>query len=1119
MVVKHYQKITLIVLTICFVLLSLNYSAVGAIQKGEDRKEILKKASALQVPFIENQGQIRGEGVKYYAKTLGGTLFITKDGEMVYSLPKFEEGKDAKGWTIKESFVGASISQVKGEEEAITRVSYFKGNDPSKWKRGISTYDLVSLGEIYKGIELKLKAYGNNVEKLFHVKPEANAEGIKVRIEGQQGLRVNEKGELEVETGLGIVKFTKPVAYQEINGKRINVEVAYEIASASPRNDITPDPELSTPQSEIRNSQFVYGFKIGDYDRTKELVIDPLLVSTFLGGTSTPGGNGMEQVYSIAADSSGNLYVAGRTASLDFPTTPGAYDTTRKNGYDGFVSKFDSNLQHLLASTFLTGSGYGYEGPFSIALDSNGNVCVAGYTNSSDFPTTPGGYDTTFNGGDYDVFVSKLDGNLQNLIASTFLGGSDNETDTSLIIDSEGNVFIAGFTSSLNFPTTPGAYDTTFNGGLRDAFVSKFDGNLQNLLVSTFLGGSNWEQAWSIAIDSSGNIFVTGMTSSTDFPITPGAYKTSYSSSFVSKFNSNLQNLLASTFLNGDTGYSITVDSSGNVYVAGRRSGAFISKLDNNLQSLLASTSLNGSDYASSLFVASSGDVYVAGVTESSDFPTTPGAYDTTYNGGRDAFVSRFDSNLQNLGASTYLGGSNDDGTTDPYYLPIIPTIIVKSGYVYVAGVTKSPDFPTTPGAYDTTYDAYEDAFISKLDSNLSAALPDIFPWPMFHHDAQHTGRSPYAGPQENAVLWTYNAGGAVNSSPAIDEDGIIYVGSEDNKLYAINPDGTLKWTYSTGGGIYSSPAIGYDGTIYVGSKDHNVYAINPAGTLKWLYTTGGETSFSPTIGYDGTIYVGSYDGKLYALNPDGTLKWDYYAGGMTPAIGPDGTIYAGFVGMRLHALNPDGTLKWQSDPAQNWPGTAPALSPDGTAVYYGADDGYLYARNTSDGSLKWKSPWTYGGIASSPAIGSDGTVYVGTRYGNLWAINPGDGSLKWNYYMTLSAWSSPAIGADGTIYFATDYGRIYAMNPDGTVKWIYNGNYDNDGHFRSSPAIGSNGTLYIGSTKGKLYAFGKPPCKADFDSDRDVDGSDLAIFAAGGGGDVTLEEFVAEFGRTDCPH
>lgn len=301
-------------------------------------------------------------------------------------------------------------------------------------------------------------------------------------------------------------------------------------------------------------------------------------------------------------------------------------------------------------------------------------------------------------------------------------------------------------------------------------------------------------------------------------------------------------------------------------------------------------------------------------------------------------------------------------------------------------------------------------------------------------------------------------------------------MGSEDHKLYAINPDGTLKWTYSTGGGVYSSPAIGTDGTIYVGSRDHNLYAIKSDGTLKWNYTTGGEINAPPTIGGDGIIYAGSYDHKLYALNPSGTLMCEYDAGQVihsSPAIGSDGIIYVGSSNGRLNALYPNCTLKWKSDPSVHGIWTHPALSPDGTVIYHGADDGYLYARYASNGSIKWKSPWTYGGIQSSPAIGGDGTIYVGTQYGNLWAINQEDGSLKWNYYMTLSAWSSPAIGADGTIYFATCYGHVYAMNPNGEVKWIYSGNFDDDGHFYSSPAIGSNGILYIGSTKGKLYAFG----------------------------------------------
>ncbi|MBU4262669.1 MAG: PQQ-binding-like beta-propeller repeat protein [Proteobacteria bacterium] len=389
--------------------------------------------------------------------------------------------------------------------------------------------------------------------------------------------------------------------------------------------------------------------------------------------------------------------------------------------------------------------------------------------------------------------------------------------------------------------------------------------------------------------------------------------------------------------------------------------------------------------------------------------------------------------------------------------------------------------------------------------------------WPMFHNNLQHTGRSIYTGPEKGTVLWTYDTGGEVNSSPTIDKNGIIYVGSNDNNLYAVNPDGTLKWIYSTNGGIQSSPAIGRDGTIYVGSRDNNVYSIRPDGTLKWYYSTDGEITSSPTIGNDGTIYISSYDSNLYAFNPDGTLKWDYSAGWATPTIGRDGTVYAGFAGLRLHALTATGSLKWQSEPASNWPQTVPALSPDGTAIYYGADDGYLYARNTSDGSLKWKSPFTYGGIQSSPAVGNDGTLYVGTQYGSLWALNPEDGTLKWNYYMSLGAWSSPAIGADGTIYFATGYGHLFAMNPAGTSKWVYEGSYESDGHFHSSPAIGSNGVLYVGSTNGKLYAFGAPPCLADFDGDSDVDGTDLATFSAGGAG-ITLEELTSDFGRTDCP-
>jgi outer membrane protein assembly factor BamB len=348
--------------------------------------------------------------------------------------------------------------------------------------------------------------------------------------------------------------------------------------------------------------------------------------------------------------------------------------------------------------------------------------------------------------------------------------------------------------------------------------------------------------------------------------------------------------------------------------------------------------------------------------------------------------------------------------------------------------------------------------------------------WPMINYDAQHSGRCLYIGPQDTTLSWSYPIGSVVNSSPAVDKNGAIYVGAQDQKLYAFNPDGSLKWTFSTGGEVYSSPAIGNDGTVYIGSLDHNIYAVNPNGSLKWTYSTGGAVYSSPTISSDGTIYIGSYDAKLYAINPDGTLKGSFAARGRivcSPCIASNGIIYvASCEESRLYAVNPDFSLLWQTEGLTNVIVSSPSLSPGEKAVYFGAQDGFFYARNTSDGSLKWKQ-YAYGGFNGTAAIGTDGIVYIGSEYGNLWALNPEDGTKKWDYYMTLPVDASPAIGADGTIYFASAYGGLFAMNPDGTLKWSLT-NPDAYGNIYSSPAIGGDGKLYVGCNGGKLLAFGK---------------------------------------------
>ncbi|MBI4685329.1 MAG: SBBP repeat-containing protein [Nitrospirae bacterium] len=744
----------LIIASILLIIIPHSVFAVMIQDSGKpmDKQTIMEKAFKMQVPFIVNKGQIQNEDVIFYAKTFGGTVFTTKEGGIVYSLhSKGSDSEDqrmgiknknlkagTKGIALRETIIGGSITEIKGEGESATKVSYFKGNNSSKWKNEISTYTIANFGEIYKGIELKLKAYGNNVEKLFYVKPTADSEAIKVRIEGIKGLRINDKGELAADTEFGEIRFTKPVAYQEINGKRVEVGVNYRVIDQSSESK--------------KNSELIYGFKVGEYDKTKTLVIDPLLASTFLGGSDYDYGS--SSVSSIATDPNGNVYVAGFTYSSDFPITIGAFDTALSGGSDVFVSKFNSDLTTLLGSTFLGGSDYDYA--YSIATDSSGNVYVTGDTSSSDFPTTTGAFDTTYNNNTttlyYDVFVTKLNSDLTTLLGSTFLGGLRNDHAYSIAIDSTGNVYVAGYTKSSGFPKTTGAFDTTYNGN-GDAFVSKLNSNLTGLLASTFLGGSYSDYPNSIAIDSSGNIYVTGDTSSSSsdplykFPTTTGAYDTTFNGgtwdAFISKLNSDLTTLLASTFFGGsldeDHSYSMVIDSSENVYVTGYTlssdfpttigafntvfnggSDVFVSKLNSDLTILLGSTFLGGIDYdyAYSIAIDSSWNIYVTGNTSSSDFPTTIGAFDTTFNGFTDVFISKLNSDLITLRASTFLGGSN---SSSAYSIAID-----SSGNIYVTGNTSAADFPTTTGAFDTAFNGSTDVFISKLTPSLSFSEPDI---------------------------------------------------------------------------------------------------------------------------------------------------------------------------------------------------------------------------------------------------------------------------------------------------------------------------------------------------------------------------------------------------------
>jgi len=583
-------------------------SVSGEKEQTKTIKEDLGSSIAkLSIPFIQNEGQVDKE-VKYYANTFGGTVFVTQKGELVYSLPKHEKvnlqvsmqkwvqnssAKKTEGVVLKEELTGGSVKRVNGQDKSETKVSYFRGSDPDGWKSGLSTFNTVNLGEVYQGVEVSLRAYGNNVEKLFHVKPGASPEAINIGVTGVRDLKVNGQGELVLNTELGDVKFSKPLAYQEIEGKKVNVEAAYEVKGTDA-------------------GKMQYAFNVGEYDRSKELVIDPVLQSTYLGGSLVDLG------LNIAAHpTTGDVYVTGYTTSSDFPNFIGGADSTFAGATEAFVSRLASDLKTINQSTYLGGTGADYG--FAIAIHpTTGDVYVAGYTDSgpATFPGISGAPDAIQVG--TEAFVSRLSSDLLTLNQSTYVGGSGTDLAYGIVIHpTTGDVYVSGNTNSPDLPALAGGADVTQVGV--EAFVTMLASNLLTLNQSTYIGGSNTDYGYGVVIHpATGDVYVTGYTDSPNLPTLTGAGDTTQVGveAFVSRISSTLVNFFQSTYIGG-----------------------------------------SGTDYGFAIAIhPTSGDVYVTGYTGSNDFPGISGGADTTFGGTVESFVARLSSTLQSVFQSTYLG-------------------------------------------------------------------------------------------------------------------------------------------------------------------------------------------------------------------------------------------------------------------------------------------------------------------------------------------------------------------------------------------------------------------------------------------------------------------------------
>lgn len=650
----------------------------------------------LPLSFVPNAGQLDGR-VRYLAQAGGASFYFTQR-EVVFSFAVKRQSV-----VLRLGFLDANPqAAIAASRRQGGRVNYLLGSDPARWRTNLPTYDEVVYRELWPGVDLHFRGAASTLKYEFHVRPGADPSVIRLAYDGARGLSLDRAGNLRIATPLGVLTDSRPSSFQPFGGRRVAVASRYLLAGARG-----------------------YRFDIGRYDDSRRLVIDPgLAYSTFLGGTTTENGSG------IAVDGAGNAYVSGLTTSPDYPTTSGAYDQTHNGGSDAFVSKLNPAGSALVYSTFLGGSAA--ENGVGVAVDGAGNAYVSGLTSSPDFPTTPGAFDEIHNGSS-DAYVSKLNPAGSALVYSTLLGGTATDQTSSIAVDGAGNAHVSGETTSPNYPTTAGAFDEILNGA-SDAFVTKLNAAGSALVYSTFLGGTATDQSVGIALDSAGVAHVTGLTASPDYPTTAGAYDQTHNGAydaFVTRLNAIGSAPDYSTFLGGaafDLGFSIAIDGAGSAYVTGNTNSpdypttpgahdqthdgandAFVTKLNALGSALLYSTLLGGTteDQGADIAVDGAGNAYVNGLTTSPEYPTTPGAHDQTFNGITDIYVSKLNPAGSALVYSTFLGGTAADQASG--------LAVDAAGNAYVTGITGSPDYPTTAGAFDETHNGVDDAFVTKL--------------------------------------------------------------------------------------------------------------------------------------------------------------------------------------------------------------------------------------------------------------------------------------------------------------------------------------------------------------------------------------------------------------------
>ncbi|MFY0643365.1 MAG: gliding motility-associated C-terminal domain-containing protein [Bacteroidia bacterium] len=655
------MKAGLPILLLTFLTLSLNSFAkdIAPFQKEKQKKAIQDKISQRQFANVSafeiNSGQYAAELLYRFGSATANVDFY--QDRMVFSLRKMTKGLELTtpeglpefeyvSWEIQLNSQSAAVSHL-GEEE-VKGVNYFDkhGKKAERLKASKVVYE-----SVYPNIDLVFYQSSTGALKYdFILHKGAYLSDIQMEYIGVENLYLQSDGQLSYSTKWGIVQEEKPFSYTQEG--RNTVDIAYALNANT------------------------LGFK-ADFDLIEmETVLDPIYVdwSTYFYGTGNNGTSwAWTWVLDLDIDDSNNVYVTGMTNDR-FPILTNAYDTSPAGFYDGFICKMSEDGDSILWFSYIGGSSYEYS--FTLTVNSAHQPVIAGFSWSSDFPTTAGAWDQTYGGGFnvYKGFVTKFNSTGDSLVFSTFLGGGSNDLIHSMTLDNSGNVYITGETKSSDFPTTTGCYDNTYNGSAGgwgwnggDAFLTKLNANGTNLLFSTYIGGANDDVGYDIQLSPSNEIYIVGKTGSGNFPVTPGSPIFNYNvlgatDGFVMKFKSDGKTLVYSKLMGGSQG-----------------------------------------DWFESVYINSFDEAYVAGISESSDFYTTKDAYQTSNKGSQDIVVVKMNALGQNVSYSTYIGGSNAEQYWSGwiYNSNVSISANVREEAV-VCGISRSTDFPVTSDALYT---------------------------------------------------------------------------------------------------------------------------------------------------------------------------------------------------------------------------------------------------------------------------------------------------------------------------------------------------------------------------------------------------------------------------------